>query len=444
MKNMSYSYKEIGKIAFPVLFSLLMEHVIGMTDTAFLGRVGEVELGAAALASVFYLAVFMLGFGFSIGAQVLIARRNGEQKYRDIGPIFYSSSIFLLLLAAVLFVLSYFFAPTILKPLIQSEGVRVAAEEYLNWRIYGLFFVFLCAMFRAFFVGTTRTGILTINAIVMVLANVGLNYALIFGKFGFPELGIAGAAIASSVSECVSLLFYVVYSVFKVDFSQYGLEKFHFLQWRLLGRILDVSVWTMLQSFLAVGVWFFFFVAVEHLGERTLAVINLVRTLSMIPFILLNSFATTASSLVSNLIGEGQVQDVMKLGWKIIFMALWVVVPVLALYYLFPYQTLRLYTDNRELIAATRPVLWVMGIGSLLQIPANIWFNVVSGTGNTRTALVIECVTLLIYFLTVIVVVVVGKGSPAVCWSTEIYYQLVMLIFCYWYMRRGRWRERRI
>lgn len=65
--------------------SLLMEHMIGLTDTAYLGRVGEVELGASALAGVYYLVIYMLGFGFSIGAQVLIARRNGAQEYKRLG-----------------------------------------------------------------------------------------------------------------------------------------------------------------------------------------------------------------------------------------------------------------------------------------------------------------------------------------------------------------------
>lgn len=63
-----YSGKDIMRIAYPILISLLMEQMIGMTDTAFLGRVGEVELGAAAIAGIYYLAVFMMGFGFGIGA----------------------------------------------------------------------------------------------------------------------------------------------------------------------------------------------------------------------------------------------------------------------------------------------------------------------------------------------------------------------------------------
>ena len=69
-----YTNKQIWMIAYPILISLLMEQMIGMTDTAFLGRVGEVELGASAIAGVFYMVIFMAAFGFSIGAQILISR----------------------------------------------------------------------------------------------------------------------------------------------------------------------------------------------------------------------------------------------------------------------------------------------------------------------------------------------------------------------------------
>ena len=88
-----------------MLISLLMENLIGMTDTAFMGRVGEVELGAAALGGVFYLVFFMVAFGFSLGAQILIGRRNGEGKFRDIGALFQQGVFFLLGVAAVMFCL---------------------------------------------------------------------------------------------------------------------------------------------------------------------------------------------------------------------------------------------------------------------------------------------------------------------------------------------------
>ena len=75
-----YSWKKIGAVTVPILLSMLLEHVIGMTDTAFLGRVSEVALGASALGMVFFLAFFVLGTGFSFGAQILILLANGFSK----------------------------------------------------------------------------------------------------------------------------------------------------------------------------------------------------------------------------------------------------------------------------------------------------------------------------------------------------------------------------
>ena len=71
---MNFSYKQIWLIAYPILISLLMEHMINVTDTAFLGHVGEVELGASALAGVLYRGRYLLGGGCCIGGQLLIAR----------------------------------------------------------------------------------------------------------------------------------------------------------------------------------------------------------------------------------------------------------------------------------------------------------------------------------------------------------------------------------
>ena len=209
MQTTKYTNKQIWHIAYPILISLLMEQMIGMTDTAFLGRVGEVELGASAIAGVFYMVIFMVAFGFSIGTQILIARRNGEGNYREIGSLFYHGIYFQTVLAAVMFTLSYFLSPMILERIISSPQVCRAAEDYLHWRVFGAFFSFSAVIFRAFFLGTVQTKTLTLNSVVMVLSNVVFNYILIFGNFGFPQMGIAGAALGSSLAEGVSLLFFM-------------------------------------------------------------------------------------------------------------------------------------------------------------------------------------------------------------------------------------------
>ena len=246
----AYSNRHIWQITYPILISLLMENMIGLTDTAFLGRVGEVELGASALAGVYYMAIFMLGFGFSIGVQILIARRNGEGRLREIGPIFQQGLLFLLFFAAVMFFVSKSFTPLLLRRLIDSDAVYTAAISYLDWRIYGFFFSFAAVLFRAFYVGTTNTRILTANSVVMVLTNVVLNYILIVGKLGCPALGIAGAAIASSAAELVSLLFFAIYTRLKGNPRRYRLFRFRGVNFRDLDHDAGIHLHRHLVPFL--------------------------------------------------------------------------------------------------------------------------------------------------------------------------------------------------
>ena len=179
-----YSRKEIWRISLPILVSLFVQNLINITDTAFMGRVGQVELGASALAGVLYLAFYMVTFGFSTGAQILMARRNGEAKYGTLGPIMGQGILFLEIFSIILIFASLIGTPQMLKVLISSTAVCQAGEDYMQYRIFGLLFTSIGVMFRAFFVAVTRTKVLMMNAVIMTVANVVFNYIFVFGHFG--------------------------------------------------------------------------------------------------------------------------------------------------------------------------------------------------------------------------------------------------------------------
>ena len=95
--------------------------------------------------------------------------------------------------------------------LITTDKSFYATYEFFTWRIWGFLFAFVNVMFRALYIGITKTKVLTMNAVVMALVNVFLDYAMIFGKCGFPEMGIRGAALASVIAEASSMLFFIVF-----------------------------------------------------------------------------------------------------------------------------------------------------------------------------------------------------------------------------------------
>ena len=263
--NSLYSNKKIFQVTYPIFLTLIAQNIVNVTDTAFLGRVSEIALGASAIGGVFYIAIYFVGFGFSQGAQIMIARRNGEKNYGQIGSIFNNALVFNFLIATIIFTLSLFFIPDLMRYLVHSDRIYQASIEFLNWRIYGFFFSFLNVTFRAFFVGITRTKVLTVSAVITALTNIILDYLLIFGKFGFPEWGIEGAAIASTAAEATTLIYFIIVTLKQDDKHIFNLFKFNNIDFQTVGKILSLSVFIMFQYFISISTWFMFFIFIERL-----------------------------------------------------------------------------------------------------------------------------------------------------------------------------------
>lgn len=435
-----YTYRKIWIITYPVLISLLMQNLIGITDTAFLGRVGEIELGASALGGIFYMVVYMAGFGFGVGGEILIGRRNGERHFRAIGNLFYHTLAVLIVMAGIIVLLSHFLSPVILRAIISSEKILQATVSFTSWRIYGLFFSFIVIAFRAYYMGTTKTKILTLNGIVMVVSNILLNYALVFGKLGMPALGIVGSAIASVISEAVAAVFFIVYSRFFTDYSQYGLFGKGRFRMKTVEEIFGVSKWTMIQFVVSCGTWMFFFLAIEHLGERELAISNIVRNTSMMLYLFVSAFATTGIAMVSNLMGQGDQEKIMGLCGRIIKMCALCTLPFIIFSALFPEIVMRVYTDNAELIRSSVASLRVMLVSYLFGIPAFVYFLAIAGTGNTKVTFWIEISVLVLYIAFTYLFAIHLRADVAVTWSVETIYCMALLLLSYAYMKKGRWK----
>lgn len=438
----TYTYSAIWKVAYPIFLTLLVQNLIQVIGTAFLGRVGEVELGASALAGIYYIVVFMIAFGFSTGSQILIGRRNGEKNYSHIGEIVVGGILFLLVVALSLFSVTRTFSGAILSKILNSQNVLHAAIEYLDIRIFGIFFASVNVMFRAFYVGTTRTKVLSANALIMAGTTIFFDYVLIFGKWGFPEMGIAGAALSAVFSEIASVIFFFIYTGCRVDMEKYGFKTFSLRKLSVIGRILNISLSLMLQYFLSLGSWFFFFLAIEHLGETPLAISNIVRSLYMLISIPVFALAATANTLVSNSIGAGKTDEVMSLVWKISKFAILICLAFMVVSFMFPRLELSVYTADAGLIEAAVPSLYMILMVLPLIALSNIFFSAISGTGNTRTALLLEIGTLIIYIFYIWLSIIHLRVPLYITWTCEYVYGALIFLFSFIYMKRGGWRNK--
>lgn len=439
-----YTNKEIWRVTYPIFLGLLAQNVINVTDTAFLGRVGEVALGAAAMGGLLYICVYTIAFGFSVGSQILIARRNGEGNYRAVGPVMWQGTAFSFGMAVCLLILMYFSAAPLIRLLITSDSIYGATYEFFTWRIWGFLFAFVNVMFRGLYIGITRTKVLTMNAVVMALVNVILDYALVFGELGLPEMGVRGAALASVIAEASSLLFFLLYTYYKVDLKKYGLNRFGQFDLSMVLRILRISCFTMVQYFLAMAIWFVFFMALERLGQRQLAVANIVRSVYVVLLIPVQALSTTANTLVSNLIGAGGSSGVVMLLHKISQMSFLIMVVCVGLCVAFPGSILSVYTNEEALLVESVSALYVVCGAMLIASLANVYFNGISGTGNTQAALVLEVFVQVFYALYIIVVGMVIQAPVDVCFTTEVIYYVLMLGSSLIYLKKAKWQNKKI
>jgi putative MATE family efflux protein len=427
------------------MLSLLAQNVVQLTDTFFLGHVGGIEQSASGLAGLYYIAIFTVCFGFSVGSQIMISRRNGEHNYKRIGEIVIQGTLFLQLFALILFFLSTFLLENVLSQFMKSPEVYAATEKYLSWRIYGFFFAAVNVMFRAFYVGIARTKVLTLNAIVMAVANIIGDYALIFGKLGCPEMGIEGAAIASVLAEAISVLFFVVYTFATVDFEKYGFVKMKF-RLSIIRSILSISSFTMIQYLISMSTWFMFFIAIEQHSEDSLKITNLVRSFYMVYFIPMNALATTANTLVGNTIGAGNIKGVLPLIRRVALLNFGIIILMMAITLAAPEFWISFIApiDQASLVEDTVMPLIVLLFSLPVSALGTVAFNSISGTGNTKAALILETITMVIYILAMLWIVVYKQMSVAWCWTVEYFYWGSLLIFSIIYLTRAKWQNKRI
>jgi Na+-driven multidrug efflux pump len=314
----------------------------------------------------------------------------------------------------------------------------------MDWRIYGFFFSFINVIFRGFYVGITQTRILTTSAILTAITNIFFDYTLIFGHFGFSPMGITGAGISSVIAEVVTLGYLVWHTVYRTDRKLYGLFEFKKVELKTILSILNLSIFIMFQYFISISTWFMFFIFIERMGERPLAVSNIGRSLYILLMIPGSALSTTVNTLVSNLIGAGRKEEVLPFIKRIIGIVLLLVLPLLVLTFAFPQLFAQIYTDDAGLILACIPVMRVVSVAMIFCAIGNIIFNGVSGTGNTRTAFAIEFLTLFFYLGYVYYTAIIHPTSVAVVWMSEFVYWTIIGTLGYWYLLKGNWRKKEI
>ncbi|MBB6610035.1 MATE family efflux transporter [Pontibacter sp. Tf4] len=292
-------------LAYPVVLSQLGHIMVSVFDSLMVGQIGTIPLAAASLGNSIFMIVMVFGMGVSFSITPLIAAAEGRRNYTRISLLLLNGLISNFLLGILLFIAGYFLSPYI-NLLNQPEDVVKLAIPYVNILFLSMVPLMLFQAFKQFAEGlsfTKQSMYITIGA---NLLNIFLNYVLIWGKLGFPELGMLGAAWATFISRVIMALMMAAWVLYAKRFEVFR----HFLRWRHLSflhmyRIFKLGLPISGQMIFEMGAFSFSAIMIGWLGAKQLAAHQIAINVASVTYMMASGIAAAATIRVGNQKGLG-------------------------------------------------------------------------------------------------------------------------------------------
>lgn len=442
--KLNTGYRDIIKFALPISVSLVIPQFNYIINNIFLSRLGETELGTAGITGVYYLIFSVIGSGFHSGLQSLLSRGAGQEDRTKMGIYLAQAFKLVFILAFAGIAITYAFSPVILKAQIHNAEVASLAIQFVKIRILGLPFLFLYQLGNSFLVSSNNTRYLFIGSLAEACSNVLFDYLLIFGHGGFSSYGFMGAAYASILAECIGMA--VVHGLLYYKNLQKEFGVFNHTSWSntISLRIFDRSAPLIIQLLFSLVSWLLFYLWIEHLGERSLAISNTMRNVFGICGIIIWAMAATTNNMISNIIGQGFLNDVIPLIKRISFLNFIFVLPLVVALNIYPGLFYSIFNSDPDFIKEAIPVLRIVTIAVLLMSQGCIWLNAISGTGLTKINLSIEIFTVFIYIIYVYTVVQIPTHTLEWAWASEFFYWGIIIGCSVWFFYKYPWKVKYI
>ena len=443
-------YREVLNIAFPLILSSSAWTIQHFVDRIFLAWHSAEALAASGPAGFLHITIVHLFVGTTGYVSVFVAQYFGSGRFLCIGPVVWQSLYFAFAGAGVLLLLipltGPFFAAVGHPPLVRDLEIT-----YFKILCCGGLPVLATAAFSGFFSGLGRTWpIMWINLLSTVL-NLALDYALIFGSWGFPEMGIAGAAIASVSAVTLSCMAFVFLLFTKDNNRRYGIWSGRQLDKNLFLRLLRFGLPSGVQIFLDILAFTIFVFLVGRLGTVALASTNIAFNINMLAFMPMVGTGMAVSVLVGQHLGNdnpGLARYSVYSGFHItcvymmVLACAYVMVPDL---FIHPFVADADPDSFKTIHDTSVMLLRFVAIYSLFDGMNIIFASAVKGAGDTRFVmflLLVLSATCLV-MPTYLAVVVLDLGLIACWWIATVY--VIILGFSFFFrFAGGKWQQMRV
>lgn len=369
MRNLLNSYKihykETIRIATPVVISQAGQNLTNIIDNVMVGHYDTVALAGAGFANSLFAIFLVFGIGFAVGVTPLVGKAYGRRDFDEMGSLFKHSMIlntlFCIFLVAILFSLSY-----ALDYMGQTEEVVLAARPYLLINTFSLIPLLVFFTAKQFAEGIKLTKVAMYFTLTANVINFVLNYMLIYGEFGAPELGLLGAGIGTLVARVVMGIGMMIYVLKGSHFHKYlyNLKEIKIHPVKIIYQ-LKISFPIGLQALMEVGAFAVGAMIVGTVGTQPMAAHQIVMSMISLTFMMVSGVASAVSVRVSNFFGEGNWGEAKKAGFTGLQFAL-SAMAISAVTFLVCNELLpSLFTEDKEVIMFASQMLFFAALFQL-------------------------------------------------------------------------------
>ncbi|SDR84846.1 multidrug resistance protein, MATE family [Polaribacter sp. KT25b] len=350
MKIVQYTseFKYNLKLAAPVMLGMLGHTFVSFIDNIMVGQLGTAELAAVSLGNSFMFIAMSIGIGFSTAITPLIAEADSSDNLQQARAT-YKSGLFLCTTLGIVLFLGVFFSKPLMYLMKQPKEVVELAIPYLDLVAFSLIPLVIFQAIKQFSDGMSMTRYPMYATLLSNVINVVLNYLLIFGKFGFPEMGIVGAAYGTLVSRLVMVIYLWLLLRYKKRSAQIVKNiKFFVLDILTIKKIVNLGSLSAMQMLFEVAIFTAAVWLSGTLGKNPQAANQIALNLSSMTFMVATGLSVAAMVRVGNQKGLQSYKELRRIAFSIFLLGVLLAMFFALLFFIFHKNLPHMYVDLKD------------------------------------------------------------------------------------------------
>lgn len=330
------------------MLGMLGHTFVSFVDNIMVGQLGTAELAAVSLGNSFMFIAMSIGIGFSTAITPLIAEADASNNFKQAKST-YKHGLFLCTTLGILLFLLVFFSKPLMYLMQQPEEVVALAIPYLNLVAFSLIPLVIFEAIKQFTDGMSMTKYPMYATLIANIINVVLNYLLIFGKFGFPEMGMVGAAYGTLVSRIIMVTYLWILLRYKERSRKIVRNiKLFTLDLSMIKKIVNIGSLSAMQMFFEVAIFTSAIWLSGLLGKNSQAANQIALNLSSMTFMVAMGLSVASMIRVGNQKGLQNYKELRRIAFSIFLLGILLAVFFALLFFVFHKSLPNIYVDLND------------------------------------------------------------------------------------------------